>query len=161
MNRNMMVMGLKGLVILFGVMVLVFFFVFVPQLGREMALAAPEYAWAFWPCLIFAWVFMLPIVAAAFPAWQIFDSLREKGRAFCRENAHRFHLIGHFSTAAAVIFLAGILLLAAQGAGSAPLMFLIMPLVVLAGCAFAFACHVMGKLVEESADMKEENELTI
>ena len=60
-----------------------------------------------------------------------------------------------------MIFLAGILLLAAQGAGSAPLMFLIMPLVVLAGGGFAFACHVMGKLVEESADMKEENELTI
>lgn len=161
MNRNTMTLVLKGMVAGLCLLVMLFFFLFLPMFGRQMAQHNPEYAWAYWPCLIWAWAFILPILTAAFPAWQIFDSLRAKGKAFCRENAHRFHLIGHCAGAAAVIFLAGMLVLAAKGAGSAPLAFLITPLVVLAGSAFAFICHVMGRLVAESADMKEENELTI
>lgn len=161
MKRKTMVTGLKAMVLVLAAMAACFFFVFLPQMGSAIKTAAPEYAWAFWPCLIWAWVFSLPVWIAAFPAWHIFGTLAEKGNAFCRENAHRFHLIGYCALAAGLIFLAGMLILACKGAGSAPLAFVITPLVVLAGSCFSFACHVMGHLVMESADLQEENQLTI
>lgn len=37
------------------------FFWFLPELGRGIAAADPEFAWAFWPCLAFAWLFAVPV----------------------------------------------------------------------------------------------------
>lgn len=161
MNRKTMVIGLKSIAALLAALILFFFFVDLPIIGQAMAQQNPEFAWAYWPCLIWAWVFMLPILTALIPAWQIFDTIREKGKAFCHENACRFRLIGHCATAAGVIFLCGMLIIAFRGAGSAPLFFLVTPLVVLFCFALAFVCHVFSHLVEEAAELKEENELTI
>ena len=51
------------------------FFWFLPQLGRGIALADPEYAWAFWPCLIFAWLFAVPVFWAMAALWTVFGRI--------------------------------------------------------------------------------------
>ena len=41
----------------------VFFFLCLPSYGQEIVQADPEFAWAYWPCLVWAWLFALPICA--------------------------------------------------------------------------------------------------
>lgn len=161
MTRKTMTLGLKTITVLLAVLILFFFFVDLPIIGQGMALRTPEYAWAYWPCLIWAWVFMLPILTALIPAWQIFDTIREKGKAFCHENTGRFRLMGRCAMAAGVIFLCGMLIMAFRKAGSAPLVLVVTPLVMLFFLALSFICHVFSHLVEDAAELKEENELTI
>lgn len=161
MKRKTMVYLLRaivaGLVILCGML----FFVFLPTEGKLLAQAAPEYAAFYWPCLIFAWLFSVPVFAMAFPAWHIFGTLQEKGKAFCHENARRFRLMALLSWADAAIFLLGVVVLAVAGAGSGHMWFLLTPLLLAGLMGFGFACYAMSRLVRESADMKEENELTV
>lgn len=161
MTRKTMTIGLKSITALLAVLILFFFFVVLPSIGQAIARQNPEFAWAYWPCLIGAWVFMLPILTAFLPAWQVFDTIREKGKAFCHENASRFRLIGHCAMAAGIIFLCLIMIMTFRGAGSAPLVIAVTPLVLLFFLALSFVCHVFSHLVHEAAELKDENELTI
>ena len=43
----------------------VFFFLCLPSYGQEIVQADPEFAWAYWPCLVWAWLFALPIFRMA------------------------------------------------------------------------------------------------
>ena len=45
----------------------VFFFLCLPSYGQEIVQADPEFAWAYWPCLVWAWLFALPIFGAMIP----------------------------------------------------------------------------------------------
>lgn len=161
MNRKAMVACLKGIVVILVVLCALFFFGLLPMEGRALMEMEKDLAWAFWPCLIWAWLFAVPVFFAAVPAWQIFDTLKEKGKAFCRENSRRFRLIAFCSWASAFIFLAGLIIMGANGVGSGPLWFAVAPMLLLGLCAFGFACYAMSGLVKESAEMKEENELTV
>ena len=53
----------------------VFFFLCLPSYGQEIVQADPEFAWAYWPCLVWAWLFALPIFGAMIPGWRIFGSI--------------------------------------------------------------------------------------
>ena len=161
MTRKTMTIGLKSITALLAMLILFFFFVDLPSIGQAIAKQNTEYAWAYWPWLIGAWVFMLPILTAFIPAWQIFDTIREKGKAFCHENAGRFRLMGHCAMAAGIIFLCLMLIMTFQRASSAPLLIVVTPLVLLFFLALSFICRVFSHLVEEAAELKEENELTI
>lgn len=133
----------------------------LPQLGKQVALAAPEYAWAYWPCLIWALASAAPVFAAALPVWRIFASIREKGKAFSHENARRFRQIAGCAWVAAGLFVTGEIVLAFLGAGAPVLVCVVTPAVVGLCGVFGFACYAVSCLVQEAAGMREENELTI
>lgn len=161
MKRKSMVMGLRGIVMMLVILCGLFFFVLLPAEGRNLTELEKDLAWAYWPCLIWAWLFALPVFGAAVPAWQIFGTLKEKGKAFCHENSRRFRLMALCCWCAAFIFLAGLVVLGSMGVGSGPLWFAVAPMLLLGLCAFGFACYAMSRLVQESAEIKEENELTV
>lgn len=161
MKRQTMVALLRAIVIILAALCVLLFFVLLPMEGKMTAEVTPEYAWAYWPCLIFAWVFCVPVLGIAVPAWQIFGTLKEKGRAFCHENARRFRIMALCAWAAAVIFAVGVVMLAVAGVGSGPLWFSLTPLLLLGLVSFGFACYAMSRLVRESAEMQEENRLTV
>ena len=62
------------------------FFWFLPEQGRGIARIDPEYAWAFWPCLIFAWLFAVPVFWGMALMWKVFGRIG-RGEAFCTANA--------------------------------------------------------------------------
>ena len=45
----------------------VFFFLCLPSYGQEIVQADPEFAWAYWPCLVWAWLFALPFAVSLLP----------------------------------------------------------------------------------------------
>lgn len=161
MSRKSMSFMLHAILLLLVFVMILFFFFFLPFYGSELARVEPQYAWAYYPCLIWAWSFSLPLFAGAFPAWRIFGSIRTKGAAFSRSNAKAFRQIALCLCCSGFIFPAGMLVLAFMGAGSAPLTILISPLVFLSMNALGFVCYVVSRLVQESAEIREENDLTV
>ena len=144
-----------------GLLLVVFFFLFLPFYGQDTVRYAPEFAWAYWPCLIWAWAFAVPIFWAMVPAWRVCGSIAVKGMAFTGENARDLRTVSRLAFADAVIFPAGMLIVAYLGAGSAPLTLLITPLVTFFCLAAGIVLYVLSRLVADAAALREDNDLTI
>jgi len=161
MKKKTMTRLLHAVLIVAAVLAALMFFWWVPELGKEMALAEPEYAWAYWPCLIWAWVFALPIFAAIYPAWQIFSSISQPEGPFTRLNARCLRAIAILAFADAVIFPAGMVIIGLMGAGQPGLTVLVTPAVIFACAAVGIAALVLSHLVDDAAGLKEDSDLTI
>lgn len=98
----------------------VFFFLCLPSYGQEIVQADPEFAWAYWPCLVWAWLFALPIFGAMIPGWRIFGSISAPGGAFTRKNSRDMQRISVLAFADALVFPAGMLTIGIMGAGQRP-----------------------------------------
>ena len=129
--------------------------------GTDTVRAAPEFAWAYWPCLVWAWAFAVPIFWALVPAWRVCGSIAVKGMAFTGKNARDLRTVSRLAFADAVIFPAGMLIVAYLGAGSAPLTLLITPLVTFCCLAAGIVLYVLSRLVADAAALREDNDLTI
>lgn len=129
--------------------------------GQDTVRYAPEFAWAYWPCLIWAWAFAVPIFWAMVPAWRVCGSIAVKGMAFTGKNARDLRTVSRLAFADAVIFPAGMLIVAYLGAGSAPLTLLITPLVTFFCLAAGIVLYVLSRLVADAAALREDNDLTI
>ncbi len=138
------------------------FFWAIPTYGGYMAtVEAPEFAYAYWPCLIWAWCFAAPIFAAVIPAWRICSSISTEEGAFTRSNAKCLRWIACLAFADAVIFPVGMLIVGMMGAGSPGLVVLVTPAVMLVCVAVGIAFLCLGCLVDDAAKLKEDNDLTI
>lgn len=58
---------LRAVLLAAGALLAVFFFLFLPFYGTDTVRAAPEFAWAYWPCLVWAWAFAVPVFWALVP----------------------------------------------------------------------------------------------
>lgn len=103
-----------GLVIAAVVCAAIFFW-FLPELGRGIAAADPEFAWAFWPCLAFAWLFAVPVFWAMARMWAVFGRIG-RGEAFCRENARALRTVSRLAFCDAVLVPVGVIVLGLLGA---------------------------------------------
>jgi len=160
MKKTTMTRLLHAVLIVAVLLAGLFFFAWLPMMGKEMAVADPEFAWAYWPCLIWAWIFALPIFSAVYPAWLVFSSISAPEGAFTRLNARCLRTIAILAFADAVIFPAGMVILGFLGAGSGPLTFWT-PAVIFACAAVGIAALVLSHLVDDAAEMKEDSDLTI
>ena len=102
-----------GLVIAAVVCAAIFFW-FLPELGRGIAEADPEFAWAFWPCLAFAWLFAVPVFWAMALMWAVFGRIG-RGEAFCRENARALRTVSRLAFCDAVLVPVGVIVLGLLG----------------------------------------------
>ena len=139
----------------------VFFFLCLPSYGQEIVQADPEFAWAYWPCLVWAWLFALPIFGAMIPGWRIFGSISAPGGAFTRKNSRDMQRISVLAFADALVLPAGMLTIGIMGAGSAPLTIVITPMVVFCCAAVGVVCYVLSRLIGDAAALREENDMTI
>ena len=152
---------LRAVLLAAGALLAVFFFLFLPFYGTDTVRAAPEFAWAYWPCLVWAWAFAVPVFWAMVPAWRVCGSIAVKGMAFTGKNARDLRTVSRLAFADAVIFPAGMLIVAYLGAGSAPLTLLITPLVTFCCLAAGIVLYVLSRLVADAAALREDNDLTI
>ena len=161
MKKTTMTRLLHAVLIVAAVLAGMMFFWWLPMMGMEMAFASPEFAWAYWPCLIWAWVFALPIFAAVYPAWQVASSISRPEGAFTRLNARCLRAIAILAFADAVIFPAGMVIVGFMGAGQPGLTVLVTPAVMFVCAAVGIAALVLSHLVDDAAEMKEDQDLTI
>ena len=136
------------------------FFWFLPQLGRGIALADPEYAWAFWPCLIFAWLFAVPVVWAMAALWTVFGRIG-RGDAFCAENARAMATVSRLAFFDAVLVPVGVITLALLGAGSPGMTVIAMPAGVMVCTLVGVMAMALSRLVADAARLQDESDLTV
>ena len=79
---------LKAILVLAVVAGLVTLLVLVPSFGRSTVLTYPEYAFLYWPCLLFIWLSGVPLFAAIGYAWRVCSELA-RDNSFTAENARR------------------------------------------------------------------------
>ena len=162
MSKKTMTTLLRAALIVGAVLLAAVFFWAVPMFGRYMATEeAPEFAYAYWPCLIWAWCFAVPIFIALIPAWKVCGSISAPEGAFTRSNARALRLIAILAFVDAVIFPAGMVAVGAMGAGSPGLVVIVTPAVMFACAAGGIAALVLSHLVEDAAVLQEDNDLTI
>jgi len=136
------------------------FFWFLPQLGRGIALADPEYAWAFRPCLIFAWLFAVPVFWAMAALWTVFGRIG-RGDAFCAENARAMATVSRLAFFDAVLVPAGVITLALLGAGSPGMTVIAMPAGVMVCTLVGVMAMALSRLVADAARLQDESDLTV
>lgn len=161
MKKTTMTRLLHAVLIVAVLLAGLMFFWWLPMLGKEMAVAEPEFAWAYWPCLIWAWLFALPVFAAVYPAWLVCSSISAPEGAFTRQNARCLRAIAILAFADAVIFPAGMVIIGFMGAGSPGLTVLLTPAVMFVCAAVGIAALVLSHLVDDAAGLKEDSDLTI
>ena len=135
------------------------FFWAVPMLGQEMADMYPEYAVAYWPWQIFLWLCAIPCFLSLVPGWKVFGRLADKN-AFCRENGEDMKTIAHLAFFDTVLFFVGNVVMV--GFGWHHPGYMLMALVVCGcGVVIGVVAQVLGMLVLDAANLREENDLTI
>ena len=152
---RMLQLALVGAAIL-GVIV---FFLMVPMVGQETAQAYPEYAQAFWPWLVFLWLCAVPCFLSLVPGWRVFGRLAQKN-AFCTENGEDMKKIARLAFFDTMLFLAGNVVMAAFN-WHHPGLLLAACAVALCGALIGVVAQVLGMLVLEATNLREENDLTI
>ncbi|MBE6990048.1 MAG: DUF2975 domain-containing protein [Ruminococcaceae bacterium] len=162
MKKETMTKLLHAVLVVAVLLMAAIFFWAVPQFGLYMAeVEAPEFAYAYWPCLIWAWAFALPIFAAVVPAWRIFTSISAPGGAFTGANARDLRIIAYLAFVDAVIFPVGMVAVGSLGAGSPGLTVIVTPAVMFCCAAVGIAALCLGRLVDDAVRLREENDLTI
>ena len=135
------------------------FGVFVPEVGLRTAEANPEYGAAYWPWLIFLWLCAVPCFLSLVPGWRVFGRLAQKN-AFCIENGKDMKRIAGLAFFDTALFLVGNVVMAAFGWHHPGLM-LAACAVALCGALIGVVAQVLGMLVLDAANLREENDLTI
>ncbi len=150
---------LKAIIIGIAVMAAVVYFWFVPDLGRGIALANPEYAAAYWPWVIFVTLTAVPIAIACVLAFRIADDIG-KDKSFTEINAKRLSVISTLAAVDGVYFWVGNLVMCFLN-WSHPGVFLFCHFFVFLAAAMSVVFAALAHLTHKAAGMEEEQELTI
>ena len=132
----------------------------LPVIGRNIALAENgEFDYAFWPWLIFLWLFALPCFAACVIGWKIAANIG-RDRSFCDENAKLISLIAILAAADSAFFFVGNIVLLLLNM-SHPGVVVGSWICVLIGAAISIGMACLSHLVRKAAVLQEENDLTV
>lgn len=131
----------------------------MPELAREAAWVFPELNYLKWPCLIFFWCALVPVVVALWFAYKIFTEIG-KDNSFCTENALRLRIISRLALADTVACLAAMAVLLLLNALH-PGVFLLILAVIVVGTAVTVAAASLSHLTLKAANLQDENDLTI
>lgn len=135
----------------------VLFLLYAPVLGLEVRDMMPEYAFLFWPALLYVWAIGGMYMAAMWQYMRI--SLRiGQDNSFCAENAQSLRVIGYLLLAGAGMW--ALLMIAAVAVKAGPEA-LVLLLAAMASGALGVLAYAIGLLVQRAAQLQEENELTI
>lgn len=150
---------LKAITCGIGMMGAAVFFIFVPALAKEMRRSYPEYAFLYWPGLIYDFIIATGCYAILFQFWNICCQIG-LDNSFSRENAAAFKRISRLAVLMAVIWFAGFLGLAVMRYLHASWM-LFMLFAIFMSFVVAVCAAALSHLVLKAYELRQENELTI
>lgn len=159
MNQSNLSKWLKIISIGVGVAGVLTYFLIIPEIGRTWADQNPEFAYCFWPWLIFIWVTGIFCYIALFDFWKICNEIHNNN-SFSEKNAKLLSKISCLAVVDSGIFFVGniVFLLLSM---SHPGILLASFLVDFAGIAIAVVSAALSHLVYKAADLKSESDLTI
>lgn len=150
---------LKWIIIGMGLFGAVVYACVLPVSGREIAEQYPEFAYCYWPWLIFLWITAVPCYLVLLKAWLIAKSIGE-GHPFTLENAKRLKTVSMLAAGdSAFLFVGNVWLLICNC--NHPGILLMFMAVVFLGLAFSVTAAALSHLVYKAALLQEDNDLTI
>ena len=150
---------LKFVIIGVGICALFIFLYLLPSYGLTAKEIAPEYAFAFWPWLIFLWIAAIPCFAALVLCWMIATNIA-RDKSFSQENSNHLRWIARLGAGDSAFFFVGNIVLLLCGM-SHPGIVLIAMVVVFAGITITVAAACLSHLVKKAASLQEQSDLTI
>lgn len=134
-------------------------FYLVPQLGITAVTYSLGDEWLYWPCLIFFWLTVIPVLWCLILAWRIAGEIG-RDNSFCTENALRLRTVSRLALADTIAYLLAAVLLTLQGSLNLPGLLLFLAVMIL-GSALAVGMAALSHLIAKAADLKADNDLTI
>ena len=131
----------------------------VPCIGQEAVLKELGDAWLFWPCLVFFWLTLIPVIWCLILAWRIAGEIG-RDNSFCAENALRLRTVSRLAIADTLAYLLGAVSLTALGALQLPGLLVFLAVMIL-GSALAVGMAALSHLIAKAADLKADSDLTI
>lgn len=159
MKQSELSKWLLGILTAVGVFAAGGVFVLAPIMGRNIAQAYPEFAFMYWPSLIYIWLSSLPLFISLVLAWKIFIEIGHDN-SFCEENAARLKYIGKLALFDAIFFALGAITLVIMN------MAWIWMLIMFAFCIVlslggAVVMAALSHLTYKAYLLKQDSDLTI
>lgn len=150
---------LKVITILVGAAGILFFFVVMPFMANDVAVAYPEAAYLKWPGMIYGWGIGVICYAILYQFWKVCVEIGHDN-SFSAENAKAFATISRLATFMAVVWFGGVIfLIVVRCLGPAYGIFMI--LIAFICIVVAVLAAALSHLVYKSYELRQENELTI
>jgi hypothetical protein len=159
MKQKELSVWLRVVVVLIGVAVVFLGAVFLPMLGGEAAGMNPELSWLFWPCLLYLWATILPVLAALVLAWLIFAEIG-RDNSFCMANARRLRAISILALVDTLLYIVWMVGLGLLGVLH-PSVLIGSVCIVFMGVGFTVGAAALSHLAQKAAALKDENDLVI
>lgn len=159
MEQRILAWWLKIMVIFVGVCGALLCGGALPMAGRHLASAYPEFAYCYYPWLIFLWILALPCFAALVLAWKIFGNI-EKDCSFCMENADYLRKVSYLAAADALLLTLGNIVFFLLSMNH-PSILLLCLMAAIVGVGVSVAAAVLSHLVMKAALLQEQSDLTI
>lgn len=150
---------LKLVVVGIGFFGALFYLYAIPEVGKETVLMYPEYGFCYWPWFIFLLLTAIPCYLVLILGWRMFEDIRQ-GRSFTRINSRRLHQIAQLAVFDVIFTLLGNIVMGMLFVNHPGVLILFL-CVCAAGLAFAVVAQMLSLLVQQAADLQDENELTI
>lgn len=159
MNQSNLSKWLKFITTLVGIMGAIVFFIILPQIGNELAITNKEFAFCYWPWLVFIWVMAIPCYLVLVLFWKICREI-ENDNSFSKKNATLLGWISRLAIIDTIICFIGNIVFFFLGM-SHPSVVIGFLFVIFAGIAIAVVSAALAHLVEKASRIQEENDLTI
>ncbi len=159
MKQKALARWLKAAIIGVGLCLAVVYLLVIPDFGKSVAGANPEFAFCYLPWLIFLWCTALPCIAALILGWGVAGRIG-KDRSFCMENAGALSTIAYLAAGDAAFFFVGNVVFLFLNMNH-PGVVLLSLVPVFAGACIAIAAAALSHLVRKAAALQEQSDLTI
>lgn len=159
MKQNELAKSLKLFIGLTCIILAICAFVVVPKLGRDISYSNPEYAYLYYPFLIFIWITVIPFYAALFQGWKISNQIN-RDNSFSKQNINSLNKIRKYSLSECLLYFIGSLILLYFNLLHLSILIIILFVIFIAMCISVFMA-VLAHLVQKACDLKDENDLTI
>jgi hypothetical protein len=158
MNQSALSRRLYGIIIGMAFCVTILY-LYISELGRELAVANPEVAFCYWPWFGLIWVTAVPIYGILVHCWLIALEIK-KDHSFSEKNARHLKRISQLAAADSAVFLAGNSIYSFLGMNH-PGMLIPALIAVFFGIAVAVLSAVLSQLTRKAAEMHKETALPV
>ena len=159
MKQKSLARWLKAAIVGVGLCLAVVYLLVIPDFGKSIAAANPEFAFCYWPWLIFLWCTALPCIAALILGWTVAGRIG-KDRSFCMENARALRAVAYLAAGdAAFFFLGNVVFLLLNMNHPGIVLLSLVP--EFAGACIAIAAAALSHLVRKAAELQEQSDYTI
>ena len=132
---------------------------YLPLFARELYGYAPEYRYAFWPCLAYSLGSALPCLAALIAFVRVIRAV-QGDRSFSCETEKSIRFIARMAFAEGIYLIVGVVLSCVSGVGSPGLVVILFGLSVIA-LVIGLLASALARLIDRASAMREENDLTV